>query len=288
MVDVLVTGASGFIGKALCKRLTEESISFHAARSDDGNVADPKTWEKYPRAKILVHLAGRSYVPKSWENPIEFLETNVIGTESALEYCRRHGSRMIFISAYIYGVPKNMPIREDHPVNPNNPYALSKHLAEQLCCFAVQTGQISTVTVLRLFNVYGPGQRKEFLIPSILNELDSKEKIHVLDLKPRRDYVYLDDVVDSIMDAMSLKNGFNVFNIGSGISYSVKEVVEIILQVAGASLPISSTNEERPQEIPEVRADFSRALTAMGWRPKTSFKEGISKILRYLATEHRQ
>lgn len=280
MVKVLVTGASGFIGTALCERLLKDGISFYAAQSGDGDVADPSTWEKYPSAETLVHLAGRSYVPESWKNSTAFLQTNVLGTENGLAYCRRYSSRMVYISAYVYGVPESLPITEDHPVNPNNPYALSKYLAEQLCRFAVRTNQISSATTLRLFNVYGPRQRKEFLIPSIFDKLQREEKINVLDLKPRRDYVYLDDVVDSIVAAISQTHGFNVFNIGSGVSYSVKEVIEIIQQIVGLALPVLTENQERPQEIPDVRADFSRAFEVIGWRPKTSFQEGITQIFQ--------
>ena len=285
MVKVLITGASGFIGFVLCEWLKNNKIPFYGASSKEGDISSPATWRKFPAAEVVVHMAGRSFVPESWNCPADFLNTNVLGTQYALDYCKRNGSKMVFISAYTYGIPEQLPISEKHPVKPSNPYALSKHLAEQLCEFSVLNEQVRSATVLRLFNVYGLGQREEFLIPSILNNVTHAREIKVFDLKPRRDYVYIDDVISAITSAMSLEDGFYLFNIGSGVSYSVKEVVEIIQRVAGTQLPVTSNNQVRLQEIPDVRADCSRAQTILGWRPLVSFEQGIINILQQKAKD---
>lgn len=278
MIDVIVTGASGFIGRALCQRLRANGVSLLALGRGDGDVADVGTWESLPAAKVVIHLAGRSYVPDSWKDSAAFLHSNVLGTENALAYCRRHGSRMVYISAYIYGIPETLPIAESHPVKPNNPYALSKYLAEQLCGFA-GTYQQLPVTVLRLFNVFGPGQRDEFLIPAIVAQVKAGKEVRVLDLKPRRDYVYLADVLDAIMRATSLADGFRILNIGSGTSLSVQEVVDQIQAAAGTALPVISSVQERPQEIPDVRADIALAQRMLGWEPRWSFLQGMQQLL---------
>lgn len=278
MIDAIVTGASGFIGAALCQRLRAGNVSVHALGRGDGDVADPRIWEALPPAKTVIHLAGRSYVPESWKDSPAFLQSNVVGTENALSYCRRHGSRMVFISAYVYGIPKSLPIAEGHPVVPNNPYALSKHLAEQLCTFA-GTYQQLPVTVLRLFNVFGPGQRAEFLIPAIVAQIKAGEDICVLDLKPRRDYVYLDDVLDAIIHATTLPDGCRILNIGSGVSLSVQDVVDQIQAIAETKLPVISSAQERLQEIPDVRADIALARQVLGWEPRWSFSQGVQKLL---------
>ena len=239
MARALVTGASGFIGDALCCRLHRENIPFHGVTRAHGDIASSDTWDQYPPAEMVVHLAGRSFVPASWDHPDDFLTANVIGTQHALDYCRRHNSSLIFVSAYIYGVPQILPIPESHPIQPTNPYALSKHLAEQLCKFSVLSDQVTNVTTLRLFNVYGPGQRPEFLIPTVLDQVARGGIVEVSDLKPRRDYIYIDDVVSAIMSAMSLGRGYNALNIGSGVSLSVEEVVETIQRLAGSALPDS-------------------------------------------------
>ena len=160
MVRVLVTGSSGFIGKALCNKLENDKVSFYPVNSDAGDIASPITWQGYPSADVVIHLAGCSFVPDSWNKPADFVNTNILGTQNALDYCKRNKSRLIFISAYIYGIPEALPIKESHSINPSNPYALSKHLAEQLCEFAVSSRQVSCVTALRLFNVYGAGQKR--------------------------------------------------------------------------------------------------------------------------------
>ena len=278
MIDAIVTGASGFIGRALCRRLQADGVSLLGLNRSDGDVADSRTWDALPPAKVVMHLAGRSYVPDSWADSAGFLQSNVLGTENALTYCRRHGARMAYISAYVYGIPESLPIAESHPVKPNNPYALSKYLAEQLCGFA-GTYQEVPVTVLRLFNVFGPGQRAEFLIPAIVEQVLAGKEIRVLDLNPRRDYVYLDDVVDAIIRAADIPKGFHVLNIGSGGSLSVRDVIGQIQAAAGTNLPVTSSARERLQEIPDVRADITQARQILGWEPRWSFLQGVQQLL---------
>jgi nucleoside-diphosphate-sugar epimerase len=278
MIDAIVTGAAGFIGRALCERLQSGGMSLRGLARNDGDVADYRTWDVLPPAKVLIHLAGRSYVPDSWTDSAGFLQSNVLGTENALAYCRRHGTRMVYISAYLYGIPESLPIAESHPVRPNNPYALSKHLAEQLCGFAGQYQGVPVV-VMRLFNVFGPGQRPEFLVPEIISQIRLGKEIRVRDLAPRRDYIYLDDVVGSIVRAISVSDGVHVVNIGSGVSLSVGEIIEQIQQVAGTHLPVIASQQQRPQEIPDVRADISHARQLLGWAPRFSFLRGVQQLL---------
>lgn len=278
MIEAIVTGASGFIGRALVKRLTGDGIEVMALAGEDGDVAHADTWSALPPAPAVIHLAGRSYVPDSWKQGPEFVQTNVLGTEQALAYCRRHGARLVYVSAYVYGIPGTLPIAETHPVHPNNPYALSKLLAEQLCEFA-SGFQGVPATVLRIFNAYGPHQREEFLIPEIIRQVAAGKAVRVLDLKPRRDYIYIEDVVDAIVRSLTIKQGFNRINIGSGVSYSVREIIDIIQQAAGTCLPVMSADAERPQEIPDVKADIGLARAVLNWAPQWSFDNGIRHML---------
>ncbi|WP_294258309.1 NAD(P)-dependent oxidoreductase [Propionivibrio sp.] len=266
------------MGRALCQRLQSDGVSLLGVDRSDGDVAESRTWDALPPAKVVIHLAGRSYVPDSWKDSAGFLQSNMLGTENALAYCRRHGARIVYISAYVYGAPELLPISESHPARPNNPYALSKYLAEQLCNFAY-TYQEVQASVLRLFNVFGPGQRAEFLIPAIVEQVLAGKEIRILDLHPRRDYVYLDDVVDAIIKAAAISKGFHVFNIGSGVSLSVSEVIEQIQGAADTNLPVTSSARERPQEIPDVRADITQARQILGWEPRWSFLRGVQQLL---------
>ena len=279
MIDAIVTGANGFIGQALCRSLDAKGWNVVPLSSADGNVATLETWRHLPPARVLFHLAGRSFVPDSWTQGPDFVRTNVAGTENALNYCREHGARLVLASAYVYGIPKRLPIRESDTPVPNNPYALTKRLAENLCEFASMHQGVA-VTALRIFNVYGPGQRDEFLIPKVLKQVESRSEIRVLDLTPRRDYIYLSDVIDAFLKAAELSSGFRAINVGSGRSLSVEEIVHKIQTVAGTQLPVTSELIERLQEIPDVVADVGLAEQILGWRPQVSFEMGIDRILK--------
>jgi len=279
LIDAIVTGAGGFIGRSLCSSLSSKGWSILALRDTDGDVATQETWKSLPPAKVVFHLAGRSFVPDSWSDSSEFLKTNTVGTECALEYCRKHRSRFVLASAYVYGIPRHLPIREYDRVYPNNPYALTKYMAEQLCEFASYYHGVSA-TALRIFNVFGPRQRAEFLIPRIIQQVLAGKEIRLLDLKPRRDYVYLNDVVDAFIKASEVGAGFHVINIGSGYSLSVAEIVNQIQAVAGTQLPVFTDSVVRNQEVPEVVADISLADEILGWRPLFSFEKGIEEILK--------
>lgn len=280
MTDVIVTGASGFIGQRLVKRLEAAGMQVLVlGRGKD--IADPATWLDLPAAPVLFHLAARSYVPDSWTNTGAVMATNVLGTQSALDWCKRYRSRMVLASAYVYGIPVRLPIREADPVNPNNPYAVSKRLAEQLCEFASAYEGVP-VTALRIFNVYGKGQRSEFLIPTLIAQAMSNAPINVMDLTPRRDFVYVDDVVDAFFSALKAPDGFHCLNIGSGTSLSVQEIIDVIQDACGTSLPVSSACVTRRNEIIDVRADIARAEKLIGWRPKWDFSAGIKAMIREL------
>lgn len=283
MFDVLLTGAEGFIGRALQKRLKSEGVEVCPLSRKNGDIADSRYWSTLPKAKAIVHLAASSYVPDSWKMVPAFLEANVIGTQHALEWCKRNNAHMVMASAYVYGIPTHLPILEsDNPV-PNNPYALSKYLAEQCAMFAAKFSEVD-VTILRLFNVFGLGQREEFLIPTLLKQLSGSE-IKVMDLAPRRDYIYLEDVVDAFMLALKNPSGFQCLNIGSGVSHSIAEVVETIQLIAGTELPVRSTMQSRFQEIPDVRANISKAKEVLGWEPVYDLASGIREMLRETGCE---
>ena len=278
MIDVVVTGASGFIGARLVKALRASGAEVLALTSKDGDVVETSTWSALPAAHTLMHLAGRTFVPDSWQDSASFMRANVLGTEQALAYCRRTGAAMVLASTYLYGIPERLPISELDPVLPNNPYALSKWLAEELASFASLHHGIP-VTRLRIFNVFGEGQRQAFLIPSIIEQALRGDAIRLQDLAPRRDYVYVDDVVTAFVLAKASHQGCRTLNIGSGTSLSVREIVDTVQAIAGTHLPVISAENTRPQEIPEVIADIGAARRALNWEPQYSFEQGIQRIL---------
>lgn len=274
---ILVTGAAGFIARHLVARLRAVGHEVVETRRDSGDTADEATWAKFPRADVVVHLAGRSFVPESWANPELFFQSNLLGTVAALNWCRRHSGRFIFLSSYLYGNPQRLPIAEDAPLYATNPYALSKVMAEEAAKFYADNFSVP-VTVFRPFNVYGSGQSEKFLIPAIISQLDGGSGIRVKDLEPKRDYVHVLDLVEAIALALGERRGFSAFNIGSGVSHSVAEVIAAIQDVWGTRLPVASDNERRPGEIRDTIADVSAAVRELGWKPRFSLADGLREI----------
>ena len=278
---VLVTGGTGFIGAAVTEALRKAGRDVIALGRGDGDIALPETLSRHGARGVssVIHCAGRTFVPDSWSDPAGFMTTNLLGTLRVLEFCRAEGARLTHLSAYIYGQPERLPITENAPVRANNPYALSKHMAEQACRFHADHLDVP-VTILRPFNVYGPGQARQFLIPTILAQLHGTT-VEMLDLEPRRDYVFLPDLVDAILRAeMLTAPGCRVVNIGSGRSVSVAEIVATAQAVAGTSLKVVSRDKKRSNEIPDVVADITAAHDLLDWSPRSGLAEGLKECWR--------
>ena len=277
MSELLITGANGFLGRSLSEKFQALGHRVHCVGHEFGDIADEQTWDKMPQCEILIHLAGSTFVPLSWKRPAEFLQTNVVGVQRAINWCIKNKSKMIFPSTYIYGQAKISRVSETTKPRPENPYTFSKQLAEQCCRFASKYKGLD-VTVLRLFNIYGKGQSEPFLIPHIVNQLD-KNEIKVNDLVPRRDFLHIDDAVQAFVHGIGKINGYEVFNIGSGESWSVKQLIEIVQDCAGTKIPVVSGNVVRSNEILDVVADNSKAKDLLGWAPRKSLIIGIQELV---------
>jgi nucleoside-diphosphate-sugar epimerase len=280
MQNILVTGAEGFIGRRLVEALRSAGHSVLELGRVDGDITDPSTLEPFLEIPVdfVFHLAGRTYVPDSWREPASFQHVNVIGAANVLELCRKKKVPLTCVSAYLYGVPASLPIKETDRIEPNNPYAFSKFMAESLCEFYFKHFDVP-VTIIRPFNVYGIGQKTHFLIPGIIAQIKAGNPIHVKDLAPRRDYLYLDDLVDGLMCTMKNKSGHRVYNLGYGSSLSVKEIIDIIQSLAETSLDIVCENVPRKNEIQDVCSDIRKAQEGLAWQTRHSFEDGIRKIL---------
>jgi len=280
MRHALVTGDRGFLGRHLLPELLKRGFEVSTLDSANGkDITDLDSFSGLPPSEVVFHLAGITFVPKAMENPFDVFRVNLLGTLNVLEYCRKCKARLIFPSSYVYGHPKYLPIDENHPTNPNNPYTQSKFLAEQLCQSYAQDFGCNCV-ILRLFNVYGPGQREEFLIPTIVKQIHSGDKIVLKDLKPKRDYVHVSDVISAFLAAAEYgKKGFEVFNIGSGESHSVKEIAEKLALLSNKKKRIYSLKQERLDEILDCVADIRKAKTLLKWQPLIVFEEGLKSLL---------
>ena len=276
--SILVTGSKGFIGKHLLEKLSRLEIIY---KEFDGDIKKTESFGHFNNESIsrVIHLAGISIVTESWEDPVTYYHNNTFGTLNVLEFCKEKKIPLIFISSYVYGIPDEMLITEETPPKPNNPYAHSKYMAEQMCEFYSASYDIP-ITVLRPFNVYGKGQSENFVIPHIINQVLNEDKIIIKDLNPKRDYIYVDDVADAIITTLKCEKKYSVYNVASGISHSVKELIEIIQDLARTEKPIISENNTRKNEINNIEVDISKTMKELNWHPSTSIKNGLAEMLR--------
>jgi nucleoside-diphosphate-sugar epimerase len=184
------------------------------------------------------------------------------------------------VSGYCYGIPESLPIAETAPLKPNNPYAFSKSAAEQACRFFFDCLQ-TPVTIVRPFNVYGPGQSANFLIPLLMQQAIDPDaaEIVVEDDTPRRDYVHVDDVIGAIESLRRNPKPGATFNVGSGESYSVAELAQMVCRAVGVSKPVISRGNRRVNDIPDVIADVSAIRDAAGWSPSIDLLAGLRDVV---------
>lgn len=278
--NVLVTGSSGFVGRYLVDRLRKEGARVFCFDITDGkDITQWTDWETIAGADAVFHLAAITFVPTSQANPRNTYHINLTGTVNALEYCRLHGARIVFASSYVYGNPDYLPVDEKHPVNPTNPYARSKVAGELICESYSKDFNVKCV-VLRPFNIFGPGQRDDFLIPEIVGQIKSRDQVTLKDLTPRRDLLYISDAVDAYVKAASYDgSNFEVFNIGFGKSFSVRAVAETLIRLSKKDMPLTSLETKRRGEISETVADIRKAKELLAWEPVVAIDQGLREVL---------
>jgi len=274
---VVVSGVDGFIGSALACRLRALGVAV-TGLGREVDLTQPECTAGLSGVRAIIHLAAHSSVTESYQNPHRYFQDNYLATLNLLELARLQKARFILAGSYVYGNPQYLPVDERHPTAAFNPYAASKLMSEALCSAYHQNFGVP-VTILRIFNVFGPGQRGSLLLPTILSGLDAG-RVSLGERTPRRDFVYVDDVTDAFVAALKWDGAaYEIFNIGSGRSISVEEVVENIRKFSGNAFEVHYEKPPRPTEIPDVRADIRKAEEVLGWKARVDFETGIQKIL---------
>ena len=279
-MKILITGYSGFIGKYLLERLN--LTNHELILMDLANGFDICNWEQIKHIEgidAIVHLANLSFVPASYEQPKMFYESNYISTLNMLELCRINHAKMLFFSSYVYGHPQYQPIDEKHPIQAFNPYAQTKVICESLCEGYNRDFQVP-VTIFRPFNIYGIGQNPDFLIPTIIQQA-KKGSIVIKDDRPKRDYIHVKDIVEAVIAAIDSKTSptLKTYNLGTGISYSVKEIVEQVRDLYNSKINYQCLNEIRQNEVMDTVADIRKIKTELKWEPKISITEGLKMMI---------
>lgn len=282
MKRLLITGSTGFIGKNVRPALEQSHTVVGVNLSGGVDIAKVGALDHLEGDfDAVLHLAGKSYVPESFEKPAEYYHTNINGALTVAEFCRGRGVKdLIYANTYVYGSPDSLPIDEAHRVSPGSPYHSSKLLGEELL-LGYFTPSGTKVCSLRIFNLYGPHQDPRFLIPKLIAEASGRGKVNVEDLEPRRDFIHVSDFASLVLSI--IRTGIpesGIYNVGSGTSTSVGEVIETIRRCLPRPFEVICAGRRRPNEIMDCRADTGKVTSAFGWLPRVGLEDGVAGIVK--------
>lgn len=307
MSRVLVTGCEGFVGPYVVDALVRgghgvwgtdiqetsrnlERERYTAADLSDKSAAPALLADIKPDA--VVHLAAQSSAAKSFGEPFATLTQNVLPVLNLLEYARTRagGMRILAVgSADIYGPvdPSDIPLRETLPPNPVNPYALSKVFQER-CCAQYADLYGTQVVMTRSFNHTGRGQRDIFVLPSFARQVVEIKKglrepvVTVGNVDVRRDFSDVRDVVDAYTALLDRGRPGEVYNVCSGVSHSLRDLLEKLCALAGVNPEIRVDPERvRPVDMEELRGDSSKIAADTGWKAKFTIEETMKSLVDY-------
>ena len=291
--SILVTGSNGFIGKnlldhllsdydvfAINKTLDKKRKGYHPIKHDISSLTEKSISKKFTG---IIHMAAATDVFWCQQHPRECFKINVIGTQRVLDLARKNNCKLIYLStAHVYGKPKTNPISEEHQTNPQSIYAASK-LAGEILCQAYANSYNLDISVIRLFSVYGPFSPNHLVTSRIIAQLNDKE-IKLGNITAKRDFIFVDDVINAIKLIFKKSKGFNIYNVGTGKSHSIFEICNLIKEISGKNIPITVENSlVRKLDIKEITAN-NKKLKKIGWKSKTELKQGLKITLdRYLS-----
>jgi len=313
MMTVLVTGGAGFIGSHLCERLLKEEHhticfdnfdnfydptikiknvegmakkfpgQFELVTGDIRNQEHLREVFKKNRIDLIVHLAARPGVRPSLADPLLYQDMNIRGTIVLLEASKENGVKdFIFASSSsVYGENQRVPFsEEDLNLQPISPYGVTKRAGE-LLCYAYHHLYEMNIACLRIFTAYGPRQRPEMAIHKFTRLVDQGEKIPMYgDGSSRRDYTYIDDLIEGILAAIHHHRGFEIYNLGESQTTSLKELIGLIEEALGKKTNVEVL-EAQPGDVPITYADITKAKRLLGYHPKVGLREGIKRFVEW-------
>lgn len=283
MLKYLITGGEGFIGSKILKNST--GVSYDLKSGED--ILDTVFLRKATEGVAgIFHCAAKISVPESISMPDEYFKTNVEGTRSVVRVAEETKIKIVFSSsAAVYGEAQE-PVVEEASKNPQSPYAENKLDGENL----LRNSFVPHIA-LRYFNVYGPGQSKEYagvITSFITNALEGKDIVIYGDGNQVRDFVFVDDVARANILAMEYKNStFEVFNIGSGIETSVQNLAEMILRLTNSTSNIIH-KPARVGDIVYSQANVFKAEKILGWKAEVSLEEGLKETILYYKNQFKK
>ena len=312
---ILVTGGAGFIGSHLTRRLLErgdrvtvlddfndfydprrkrDNVAPFLERDDyrlvEGDIRDDDLVDRlFAEGKFdaVVHLAARAGVRPSLEEPLLYEEVNCIGTLHLLEAARRHGPEIFTFgsSSSVYGINKKVPFSETDEINqPISPYATTKRTGELLCYNYHHLYGLKT-SCLRFFTVYGPAQRPEMAIHKFTDLLARGETIPMYgDGESRRDYTYVDDIIDGIVAVTDLAPDFEILNLGGAETTRLVDLIHWLAEELAVE-PRIEYLADQPGDVPITYADVSKANQLLGYSPNVPIRDGLKRFVAWYTNQ---
>jgi dTDP-glucose 4,6-dehydratase len=306
---VLVTGAAGFIGSHLTERLVElgartrvllrytssasrgwlaQSAALNQLEIFSGDISDRDVLARATQdVEVVFHLAALIGIPYSYEAPSSYVRTNIEGTAAVLHAARAAGVRRVVhtSTSEVYGTAVRVPMTEDHPLQPQSPYAASKASAD-LLAFSFHRSFGLDVATLRPFNTYGPRQSNRAVIPTIVTQALSRSTIELGHLSPTRDFTHVLDTVEGFIRVGEAEGvAGETFNLGSGREISVSDLAARIQRILGTARPIAvHPSRERPaaSEVDRLCADATKIQSRLGWSPQFALDDGLQQTIDWI------
>jgi NAD dependent epimerase/dehydratase len=315
-MKIFVTGAEGFIGSHLVEKLIKlghsvKAFTFYNFRGSkgwldnldvkliknleivSGDIRDYNFLEKETKSfEVVYHLAALIAIPYSYYSPKSYIDTNVIGTYNVLQSAKKNKilKTIITSSSEVYGTAQRVPIKENHPLNAQSPYAATKIAADQLALSFYKSFDLP-VTILRPFNAYGPRQSARAVIPTIISQLINRNKyLKIGNLNPTRDFTYVEDTVDAFILALKKNISGEVINIGNKFEISIKGILDILKKDFNYDFKVIIDEKRvrsKKSEVFRLLASDFKAKKLLHWKPRyqgiTGFKKGLIKTIEWFS-----
>jgi NAD dependent epimerase/dehydratase len=309
---VLVTGAAGFIGSHLTEVLVKQGCQvkalvhynatsyianlIHVGREilseveivfgdiQDSHFCDKLTGD----TDIVFHLAALIGIPYSYVAPSSYVQTNIIGTVNLLNASLKNKVEHFLhtSTSEVYGTAIYTPIDEKHPLQGQSPYSATKIGADKLVESYYNSFELNA-TIMRPFNTYGPRQSLRAVIPTIVTQALKSDKIHIGSLMPKRDLMFVLDNVDAYLKAAGREDlGGETISFGTGKSYSIGEVINIVNRILGKKPEVIEEQDRiRPEksEVMELLCDYSKAKDLLGWTPRYDLEKGLREVIDFFS-----
>jgi UDP-glucose 4-epimerase len=285
---VIVTGASGFIGLNLVKTLVRLNVDvlvidrMQPAEQFPGvefEWADLRHLNKVYEADYLIHLAAVSNAGYAERYPLDTYETNVLGTLNLLNHVQIK-KRVLFPSTALMYKASPVPLTEEAEVEVASTYAQSKAIGEQVVKFLCKRIGVSH-TIVRFFNIYGPGQLAMYIVPQVLRQIVEDGKVVLRNGSVVRDLLYVDDCIDAVLKlAVAPAAADSLFNIGSGLNVTISDIAEAAVEASGApEVEIVDLKQNIEYSPTTIIANTSKIQSTVDWRAKTSLGQGLKNML---------